>query len=189
MFGTRDLPPDEAERVREAMRRYLAEECDGNKAEFARRLKSSRQMIIRNLDGPDSPSFATARKMAGLLGIDERELREGKRSSSATRIPGMPASTGLRWPRMAPAIWVARDLKIDEAAIAEFVETMNTRPPKNASDDLDALEWLGMLRSWYEERWRPRQLLGDQEPTKHDAPPKTVTPESHPLRKRNANTK
>ncbi len=74
----RELPPEQAERVIDAMRDLLAKRFEGKKSLLARALGRSAASVGDILNDPASgPSFETARRVAGLLGITVDALLEG----------------------------------------------------------------------------------------------------------------
>lgn len=86
-----DLEPDEASRVRDALRELLRQ-CNENQAEVGRRLKDPRsgkamtgQAIGYIVTGATSPSLATARRIAALRGQTVFEFLAGGPQAAQTR--------------------------------------------------------------------------------------------------------
>jgi transcriptional regulator with XRE-family HTH domain len=131
MLPGRSLAGEEAERVRDAIRRLVS--SAGTQTAAAKQLSVTQQTISDVLKGK-APGVALARRVAEALGVPLDALLAG--TAQTERVV-----RDERYPNRTRAIRAARELGLSEDAI----ETVATMALKSAVDPAPE-EWLDMIR-------------------------------------------
>lgn len=114
--GKPSIGVEPARRVVAAMR-WLKETEYKNDTQLGKALKRTQPAITEILNGNSEPSYETADRVAGLLGIEPGDLLAGRWSPEGKQEPADP------YPSRALAIQAARLLGVSEAAIVAVRST------------------------------------------------------------------
>lgn len=148
----------------------------------------------RFLSNKRKPSYEILELLLKILNVsaDYLILGTGPRPEVSS-LPETVDRQNLRWPRMISALAMAADEGYPREAIADFVHWMNTSPPENISDATSPFDWFVTFRTWFQDQWKPRFLLGEPrklaEATKAPIGLTPPAPEPQVLSKRHARQK
>ena len=134
MSGRPELRTDRAERVREALRALLRDRFDQNVTALAKAIRRSQSGVSQLLAGKNDPSYETAERVAGLLGLTVQELLQettglGERSALLAKRPNLREALE----------WVTDRGKASEDAVQAVLAAASHLP------DLEAPTWIAML--------------------------------------------
>lgn len=153
-----DLTPEQNARVREAMLRWISGGPGRNKTRLAERLgiKPPSLTAILAAHGTKGASTATAKALAGLLGLDENYFTSNNPGSMKPSTPEGMAVARIQ------AVRVLLDGELDEA----FLSTWTPDLPEGAMPPADVL--ISQARS---DHWNWKRGRGDPHGPHHDAAP------------------
>ncbi len=132
-MGRPKMPEAPAERVREVLRKLLAEKFDGNKAALARALGRSATAVTDLLEANANPSFDSVCKIAALAGCTEGELFFGDKGTP------VPINTSDPHPNLTSLL-----RRLDGLLPTEIVRVLHQHIPVG-SPDLSEERWFDTL--------------------------------------------
>lgn len=159
--SSKSLAPDDAERVRAALVRFV--DAEGSQVAVARRLGVTQQSVSQVISGASAPGVVLASKLASATGVAFDALLSGR--PTTTRVV-----YDSRYPNLDAAIQFAG--ASSSPVSAEAVEHVRSFALKSA-EDLPAEKWLEELR--YAER-SIRDRAGPQLPGREMPAPEKRAP-------------